>query len=291
MLKQRVIAFLPVRDGVVVQSIGFRKYLPVGKPHIAVEFLNQWGIDEIVLVDIGATVEGRTIDLDLVRRVSRVCFVPLTIGGGLRSVDDMTAVLRSGADKVAINTAAFHTPELITLGAETFGAQCIVVSIDVKYDSSSRPEAVLNSGRTGTGLGPTELARKAEKFGAGEILLNSVDRDGSKSGFDLTVVADVAAAVSIPVIACGGAGHPRDFADVLRLPNISAAAAGNYFHFSEHSVITTKGFLRGDRGDLVRLDTYADYHEFAYDEAGRIARKRDAQLEELFFEYHPKEVI
>lgn len=291
MLKQRLIAFLPVRDGIVVQSIGFKRYLPVGRPEIAVEFLNQWGIDEIVLVDITATAQGRTIDFGMVREVSKVCFVPLTVGGGIRTVDEMTAAVHSGADKVAINTAAFLRPELVTEGAETFGSQCIIVSIDAKAVSEGRPEVFLTSGTVATGTHPAQLAQRAERYGAGEILLNSIDRDGSKIGYDLGLAQEVAAAVNIPVIICGGVGHPRHFAEALRLPNTSALAAGNYFHFTEHSAITAKAFLKQAQiGDL-RLDTYADYLDFAHGPDGRIARKDDAELEMLFFEYHAKEVI
>lgn len=290
MLKQRLIGFLPVRHGIVVQSIGFERYLPVGRPKIAVEFLNQWGIDEIILVDITASAEGRTIDIDMVREVSKVCFVPLTVGGGIRSVDDMTALIHSGADKISINSAAFRRPELITEGAETFGSQCIIVSLDAKRRAGG-VEVMAGPDRTPTGAHPVELAKKAERLGAGEILLNSIDRDGSKAGYDLPMVAEVAAAVNIPVIVCGGVGHPQHFAEALSTPNTAALAAGNYFHFTEHSPITTKAYLKGAGSGHLRLDTYADYREFGHEPDGRIARKDDEALESLFFEYHPREVI
>lgn len=291
MLKQRVVAILPVKSGIVVQSIQFERYLPVGKPRIAVEFLNQWGIDEIILVDIDATTEGRLVDLEMIRTLSRVCFVPLTIGGGIRSVADMTEVIHSGADKISLNTAAFHTPELITQGAETFGSQCIIVSIDVRRVDSGSAEVFLRSGREATGVHPVDFARNVERLGAGEIVLNSIDRDGMRTGYDLDLAGKVAAAVNIPVIVCGGVGHPRHFAEGLSIPNVSAVAAGNFYHFTEHSATTAKSHLRRRNEQELRLDTHVDYCEFDYDSDGRIAPKSDDDLEKLFFEIHPKEVI
>lgn len=291
MLKQRLVAFLPIRNGVVVQSIGYNRYLPVGKPRIAVEFLNQWGIDEIILVDIEATRLGRRVDVEMVRDVARYCFVPLTVGGGVRSVPDMRAIIQSGADKISINAGAFFAPELITQGAETFGSQCIIVSMDVRRNTSGAPEVFLNSGREATGVHPVDFAQKVERLGAGEILLNSIDRDGSKAGYDLDLAHEIARTVPIPIIICGGVGHPEHFAEGLRVPNVSAVAAGNFFHFSEHSATIAKAYLQSCRGQHLRMDTYADYREFAYDADGRLAKKDDEQLAGLFFEFHPKEVI
>lgn len=291
MLKQRLISFLPVKKGVVVQSIGFERYLPVSKPRIAVEFLNQWGIDEIILVDIEVTVLGRRVDLEMIRGVSKVCFVPLTVGGGIRSVSDMKDIIHSGADKISINSAAFHTPELITQGAETFGSQCIVVSIDVRRNRKCDFEVFLHSGQEATGVQPVELAKKVERLGAGEILLNSIDRDGLKTGYDLDLAQEVARSVRIPVIICGGVGHPKHFAEGLKIPNVSAVAAGNIFHFSEHSATIVKAYLRNYCAQELRLDTYADYREFGHDSDGRITRKNDGELEKLLFEFHPKEII
>jgi len=290
-LKQRLIAFLPVKGGIVVQSIDFERYLPVGKPQIAVEALNQWGIDEIILADIEATPFGRCIDREMVRDVSKVCFVPLTVGGGIRSVAEMTDLIHSGADKIAINTAAVRTPELVTQGAETFGSQCIVVSMDVRRNQNGQFEVFIHSGCEATGVHPMELARRAERLGAGEVFLTSIDRDGSKIGYDLELAHAVAQSVRIPVIVCGGAGHPKHFYDGLKLPNVSAVAAGNYFHFSEHSATVTKSYLRKACPQNVRLDTYVDYREFSYDDRGRIDRQTDEHLEKLFFEFHPREVI
>jgi cyclase len=240
MLKQRLVAFLPVKSGIVVQSIGFERYLPVGKPRIAVEFLNQWGIDEIILVDIEATSLGRCVDSEMIRGVSKACFVPLTVGGGIRSVSDMVKVIHSGADKISINTAALRTPELIKQGAEIFGSQCIIVSIDTKRNQNGSYEVFMMPSHEATGISPVELAKRVEGLGAGEILLNSIDRDGTKTGYDLQLAQEVANSVKIPVIVCGGVGHPVHFSEGLQLANVSAVAAGNFFHFSEHSATITK---------------------------------------------------
>lgn len=289
MLKNRVIGCLVVKAGVVVQSMDFRRYLPVGRPEIAVEFLNAWGIDEIVLVDIDATREGRGPDIGMVSRASKSGFVPLTVGGGIRTVDDIRDLIHAGADKVAINKAALATPDLVSRGAEVAGSQCIVVSIDARRTGGGW-EVYADGGRTPTGWSPAEWAREVERLGAGEIFLTSIDRDGSFRGYDLDLARAVAGAVTIPVIVCGGAGHPRHFHEALRIEGVSAAAAGNIFHFTEHSVITTKAHLRAAGMD-VRLDTYPTYAHAAFGETGRIRKAPDEVLEELIFEFIPKEVI
>jgi len=291
MLKKRVIACLVVKQGIVVQSIGFQRYLPVGKPEIAVEFLNHWGIDEIILVDIDATRENRLVSLDLIRRISKYCFVPLTVGGGIRTVDDMKKVIQSGADKIAINSAAIRTPELIIKGQEIFGRQSVVVSIDARKSFDSHYEVFLESGQKPTGISPRILAVEVERLGAGEILLTSIDSDGAKQGYDLDLVREVAAAVNIPLIICGGAGNAAHLAQGLELTGVSAVAAANYFHYTEHSVTITKSYLEKNCSQQIRLETYANYRDFGFDDEVRLNRKSDSELAELLFEYHPKEVI
>jgi cyclase len=290
-LKKRVIAVLLVKQGVVVQSLGFRRWLPVGRPEIAVEFLNQWGIDEIVLLDIDATRERRLFSVELVRSVARYGFVPLTVGGGIRSVDDMKRLIQSGADKIAINAAALTTPELITQGAEMFGRQCVVISIDAARQRDGSYQAFTNSGRTPSGLGPAELARRSVERGAGEILVNSIDRDGARTGYDLELARLVASGLSVPVILCGGAGHPAHLAEGLAIENVSAVAAANFFHYTEHSVAVAKAYLEKHCAQPVRLETYANYRDFEFDADRRLERKSDQALGELRFEFHPKEVI
>ena len=288
MLKKRVLATLVVRDGIVVQSVGFRRYLPVGRPQIAVEFLNQWGVDEIILLDISATAVGRGPDLGLVRDVAKRCFVPLTVGGGIHSLDQARALIRCGADKVAFNQAALHAPELLASTAEVFGSQCVVAAIDAVrhpdgyrvYDYRSRQAMAWEVG---------EFAASLVVRGAGEVFINSVDRDGTKQGFDLPLIREVCAAVGVPVICCGGAGVSEHFAEVFRETLVHAAAAANFFHFTEHSVTTTKAILQSSVP--VRHDTHADYAGSTFDAAGRLLKKSDQILEDMRFMRIEKEVI
>jgi len=289
MEKRRLIGCLVVKDGLVVQSIAFKKYLPVGKPEIAVEFLNNWGIDEIILLDIDATRQGRAPDFAMVERVSKKCFVPLTVGGGIKGLEDIHHLIRHGADKVVMNTVAIKDPQLIKKSAEVFGDQCIVISIDAKKTANVY-EVFLNSGSEPTGLSAVELAKRAEKLGAGEIFLNSIDHDGSKQGYDVELIKQVADAVSIPVIACGGVGHPQHFSEGFNKAGATAVAAANYFHFTEHSPVTTKAFLR-EHGFDVRLDSYATYEGFEFDVMGRVSKRMEEYLDKLRFEYQPKEII
>jgi cyclase len=287
MLKKRLIGVLPIKNGIVVQSLGFSRYLPVGKPSIAVEYLNRWSIDEIILLDIDAHREGRCISPGLVKEVSKHTFSPLTVGGGVRTTAQMTELVASGADKVAINGAAIEHTGLITQGAEILGAQCIIVSLDLKKSSPGKYE-LYRSGQRPTGIDPMKFAIEAEKRGAGEIFLNFIDRDGSKQGYDLEMASLISSQVNIPVILCGGVGHPKHFVEGLQVKSISAVAAGNFFHFTEHSVIMAKRFAQSLGAKDVRLDSYVNYSDNDFDELGRLQKKSDDKLEELFFEFHPK---
>ena len=254
-----------------MQSIGFNRYLPVGNPEVAVEFLNSWGVDEIVVLEI-----EKTIDVELVSRLAKKSFVPLAVGGGIQSVEHMRELIAGGADKLVINTAAKEDPGLITQAAAVFGDQCIVVSIDVHEGDAGVTEAVTR-------------AIEATKNGAGEILIRSIERDGSKKGYDLLLTQAVAGAVSVPVIAVGGCGSAAHIKEALDA-GAEAAAVGNILHFSEHSVITLKQQLKA-MGVPVRLDTYATYEGFAFDENGRPQKLNDERLQKLRFEYHSPETI
>ena len=297
MLKNRLIACLVVKAGIVVQSIGFNRYLPVGKPEIAAEYLNSWGVDEIILVDIDASLEGRGPNFEMIERVSKKCFVPLTIGGGINSVEIMKQVVRCGADKIAINSAAANNPELIRAGANVLGDQCIVVSVDARRKKNhggcdDEYEVVINNGKESIGIDPVTFSLKCEELGAGEILLNSVDCDGSKKGFDLDLIRSVSNVLKIPLIALGGAGHPEHFAKALINGGATAVAAGNYFNFSEHSVITTKAYLKSKFDEIpVRIGTYATYEGFTFDSFGKICKRDESFLKKIRFEYHPEEII
>lgn len=289
MLKTRVIGVLVVKDDIVVQSTDFRRYLPVGVPSIAVEYLNRWGIDEIVLLDIHATLENRQPKFDKIAEYSRHGQVPFAVGGGVTDIRDIERIIRSGADKVVLNTAAVSDPSLIAEGARRYGNQCIVVSIDARRAGHDRYEVFTHSGRQPTGYSPAEFARKAEQHGAGEILLTSIDRDGSKRGYDPELVTPVVSAVRIPVIVCGGVGCPTHLMEGIRF-GASAVAAANFFHYTEHSVAVAKRFLKS-MGANVRLDTLITYDGFESDGDGRITKADDAVLDKLRFEYIPEEVI
>jgi len=258
MLKKRLIPCIILRDGLLVQSIEFKRYLPIGKPKIAVEFFNAWDVDEIVILDISASHENRGPLFELIEHVSKICFVPLTVGGGIRSIADIRDILKVGADKVSINTEAVTTPSFITEAAEVFGSQCMVVSIDVKTNQDGCYEVFSHCGKNPAGLHPVEWARKAEEMGAGEIFLNSINRDGTKRGYDLELVKMVSTAVSIPVIACGGAGKMEHFAEGISEGNASAVSAANIFHYYEHSTILAKAQLK-KAGVAIRLSTEATY--------------------------------
>lgn len=289
MLKTRIVGVLVVKNGIVVQSVGFNEYIPVGLPTIAVEYLNRWGIDEIALVDIDATPETRGPFAERINEYSKHCQVPLAVGGGITTVEHMKQIVHAGADKIIINTAAVKNPKLISEGAWLFGNQCIVVSLDVFKHNSGKYEVFTNSGRTSSGKNPVELAKTAEEHGAGEILLNSINRDGSKIGYDLNLIEQVVKAVSIPVIICGGVSHPQHFLAAMEY-DVSAVAAANFFHYTEHSVVAVKQFLKAARAN-VRLDSYATYDNFDFDQLGRVMKLADPILEKLRFEYIPEEVI
>lgn len=290
MLKKRITACVIVKDGRVVQSIGFKRYLPVGSLDVTVEFLNRWGIDEIVILDMDATAQRRHPDCERIQRISRKNFAPLAVGGGIRTVEDMRRLVHSGADKIVINTIAFERPEIITEGADVFGSQCIVVSMDVRKNLDGTYQAFRDSAQTPTGKDPVQWALDLEALGAGEIFLNAVDRDGAKEGYDLELIQKVASAVRIPVIACGGVGCARHVLEGTQTA-ASALAIGNFLNFTEQSPMIIKAYL-AQHGVDVRIDTYADFKEHQFDEVfGRLTKKSDDVLDQLRFVYHPEEVI
>ncbi|MFA5942629.1 MAG: imidazole glycerol phosphate synthase cyclase subunit [Candidatus Paceibacterota bacterium] len=289
MLSKRIIASIILKDGIVVQSVGFKHYLPIGSPEIAVEFLDAWGADEIVVLDICASRENRTMDGELLSRLATKSMVPLTVGGGINSVEMIRQLIRKGADKVVINRAAIDNPGLIAEAAKIFGNQCITVSIDAKEIEKGRYEVFVDSGQVGTGRDPVEVAQSSTAQGAGEILIRSINRDGSKKGFDRELIRSVSEAVDVPVVAAGGCGNPQHIADAFREGHADAVAVGNFFNFTEHSVTVTKAFL--EPHFPIRLDTYATYEHAALGGDGRLEKQSDVVLEGLRFEYHPKEII
>lgn len=288
MLKKRITATLVVKNGIVVQSIGFKRYLPVGKPAIALEFLNSWGIDEIILLDISATAHHQQPDYEMIRNASLKCFVPLTVGGGITDIEHIKELMHCGSDKVALNQAAIYQPQLISTAAEIFGNQCVVVSIDaVKTANGYCVFDYIN--KTNLSISPAEMAKRSEELGAGEILINSVDRDGSYAGYDKDLINTICENVTVPVIACGGAKNAGDMLDILQNTRVSAACAGNFFHFTEHSVNTAKANIVKKMN--VRLETFASYSDNGFDEELRLLKKEDHVLEEMLFMRIEKEVI
>jgi cyclase len=259
-LARRLIACLDVRDGQVVKGVHFEHVRAAGDPGALSARYSTEGIDEIVMLDITATRQSRSTLISTVRTVADQTFIPLAVGGGIRSLDDARAVLDAGADKVSINTAALRDPSLITAIARVYGSQAVVVAIDAKAENVGgrvfRPGEYRVFSRAGTTAEPRDAvswAREAEQRGAGEILLTSIDRDGTRSGFDCDLTAAVSTAVQIPVIASGGAGGPDDFAEVFTRGCADAALAASVFHFSEHSVRDVKRHLHA-AGVPVRLD-------------------------------------
>ena len=251
MLKTRIIPCLDVKDGRVVKGVNFRELQDAGDPVAQAQVYDQEGADELVFLDITASHERRDIVIDMVRRVADSVFIPFTVGGGIRTVDDMRGLLLAGADKVSINSPAVRTPELITAGATRFGSQCVVVAIDGKWDGD-RWEVFINGGRVPTGLEVVSWAREAERLGAGEILLTSMDADGTQRGYDLAMLGAVSRAVSIPVIASGGAGTLEHFFYALTEGGADAALAASLFHYRQLSVGQVKAYLAG-RGVPIRL--------------------------------------
>jgi len=246
MLSKRIIACLDVRNGQVVKGINFEGLRSAGDPAELARRYNVEGIDELVILDITATIEARRALADTISRVARELFIPLAVGGGIRSEADAAAAVEAGADKVSLNTAALADPALITAVATRYGSQAVVVAIDAKRESagSERFAVYARSGSTSAGRDAVEWAREAEARGAGEILLTSIDRDGTRAGFDCELTAAVSSAVSIPVIASGGAGGLDDFVDVFTAGRADAALAASIFHYAETSVRVLKQHLQ-----------------------------------------------
>lgn len=237
MITKRIIPCLDVKDGRVVKGIQFVQIRDAGDPVELATVYDEQGADELVFLDISATHEGRKTMIEVVREVAATLAIPFTVGGGIGSLDDMRAILRAGADKVSLNSAAVRNPDLVEQGARYFGSQCMVVAIDAKYDEELQSWLVYtHGGRKGTEWEVGEWVQKVESLGAGELLLTSMDRDGEKSGFDLDLLQFVQEKVNIPVIASGGAGNAEHFVDVFQKTEVDAALAASIFHYKETSV-------------------------------------------------------
>ena len=255
MLANRVIPCLDVEGGRVVKGTNFVGLRDAGDPVEVATRYEKEGADELVFLDITASHEGRDVMLDVVRRTAEVIFMPLTVGGGIRTLEDIRALLSAGSDKVSINSSAVKDPEFVRQAAKRFGSQCIVVNIDpkrVSNNGSEKWEVHIHGGRIGTGLEAVPWAEEVEKLGAGEIVLTSMDCDGTKNGYDLEITAAVSEAVTIPVVASGGAGKPEHLADAIEFGKADAALAASIFHFGEFTIHETKSIMR-ERGLPVRM--------------------------------------
>ncbi len=277
MLKKRIIATILVDHGIAVQSYGFSRRLPIGSPVIAAEYLDRWGADEIVLLDIAASKRHTVPDPRLIEKVSRACSLPVAVGGGISTLAQIAELMSAGADKVVVNTAFLRQASFVSAAAHRYGRQCVIVSIDAVAAASDR-WAVYSAtcpDRAGEPVGP--LAAHAQEQGAGEIMIGSVDRDGTRRGFDLGLARHVRDHVSVPLIAVGGAGCPRDFLEVLEVP-ATAAAAGNYFHYFEHSIALAKKAMSGDGAD-VRMSHALGYQRHKQSTDARvISRPADSPI-------------
>ena len=252
MYAQRIIPCLDIKDGRVVKGINFLDLKDAGDPVECAVAYEAAGADEIVFLDITATSDGRKTVADLVKAVASRVFIPITVGGGIRTSEDIRTLLRAGADKVSLNSAAVKRPELIAEGAKDFGSQCIVAAIDAKRKADGSWEVYTAGGRTATGLDVIEWAKETERLGAGEILLTSMDRDGTKSGYDLELTYAVSSSVNIPVIASGGAGDYSHFYDAFAEGRADAVLSASLFHYNQISIPKLKKYL-SDKGIPVRL--------------------------------------
>jgi cyclase len=250
-LARRIIPCLDVKDGRVVKGVNFVNLRDAGDPVEQARVYDRMGADELVFLDISATPEGRATTAEMVRRVADQVFLPLTVGGGIRTVEDMHAILRAGADKVSINSAAVKDPSLLSEGASRFGNQCIVLAIDARRRPGGGWEVVIHGGRTPTGLDAIDWARRGVELGAGEILLTSMDADGTLGGYDLALTRAVAEAVNVPIIASGGAGKLAHFAEVLTSGKADAALAASLFHDQVLTIGEVKRYLL-ERGLPIR---------------------------------------
>jgi len=275
MLKKRLIACLIIKDNLIVQSQEFKNYFPIGKPNFSIEFVARWDVDEIILLDIS---NKRNNNYSQLKLFIKKCFVPITYGGGIKSIRDVHNVINSGADRISINTNAINNPEFIENIAKIYGEQCVVVSIDYKVEENGKKQVYKCNGKKATGLNVVDWAKKCQELGAGEIFLNSIDRDGKGIGYDIETIRELTDNIKIPVIACGGVGKFSDFPMGITKGGASAVAAANIFHYVEHSTIIAKAnMLKNDV--RVRLNKIAQYKDRKFDKNGRLIMLSGEQLE------------
>lgn len=246
MLTKRIIPCLDMTEGKVVKGVKFIDFRDAGDPVILAKKYDDGGADELVFLDITATIENRNILVDVVERTARQVTIPFSVGGGIRTVSDMRLILRAGADKVSVNTGAFKNPKLITDCANAFGSQCVVLSMDVRKVGDKKWNVFINGGNIDTGVSALSWAKQAVRLGAGEILLTSIDSDGTKTGFDVELTRIISGAITVPVIASGGAGKLKDFLSILKRGKADAALAASVFHFGKFTILDVKNYLKNN---------------------------------------------
>ena len=276
MLKKRLIACLFIKEGLIVQSFGFKKYLPIGRPKFAVEYASRWDVDEIIVVDIDASKNNTFIKPKLVEEISQYTLVPLTVGGGIKNVNQVKSIISAGADKVVINSSIYKSNKLIQNIVDIFGTQCIVASIDCLETAPNTNKVYNYLDKSILSISPIDLAKRYQDFGAGEIFLNSVNRDGSRIGYDLNLITTIANTISIPLIACGGVGIFEHFPSGIKA-GASAVAAANIFQHIEHSTIIAKAHMFNS-GINVRLDLASNYENRKFDDSGRLIKLDQGEL-------------
>ena len=254
MFAKRIIPCLDVKNGRVVKGVNFVNLIDAGDPVEVAKIYNEAGADELVFLDITATHEARGTVIEMAKKVAETVFIPFTVGGGIKSVDDFRELLLQGADKISINSSAIRNPQLISEAAQKFGSQCVVVAIDAKRNEYGSWNVYINGGRIDTGLDALEWAKKAESLGAGEILLTSMDCDGTKNGYDIELTKTISENVSIPVIASGGAGNMSHFKDALTDGKADAALAASLFHFREIEICDLKNYLENESVSVRRTE-------------------------------------
>jgi cyclase len=289
MLKQRIVATLIIKNDIVVQSIGFEKYLPIGNINIAVEALNDWGIDELIILDIDASKQKKTICPNMIKELSKYSMVPLSIGGGINTIEDIRVLLHSGADKVSLNQAILNNPSFIQKASVIFGKQCIIISLDIiRKNNEYYVYDYIEKKCVST---MEKYIIYAENLGAGELLINSVDNDGKKCGYDIDMINQACSISTIPIIAQGGAKDGEDLKAALNITKLSGVAASNLFHYTEHSVTLVKSFIKKDINYPIRLESNIKYKDNDFDKKGRLIKKSDEALALMSFKIHVKEII
>lgn len=290
-MKKRIIGFLPIKNNIVVQSIGYNNFLPVGDPAIAVEFLNSWGIDEILVVDLDNSRNDKCPNLDLLEKIAKKSFVPLTFGGGITTIEQVRSILKGGADKVSLNSILLNNINFLTEISSVFGKSSIVASVDAIQSKQDGEYYVYDYiSKKITNLKVADYVTQLEKYGAGEILVNSVENDGACNGLNVELYKKIENLVNCPIIACGGTKDSESLMDLFNQTKIDSVAIGNSLHFSEHSVILLKASLR-QKNVNVRVISSLKYLESSISEANRIEKYPDVYLENLLFEKIQKEFL